>query len=98
MDSFQILGYVAAFLTTAANLPQAIKIIKTKSAKDISAITYSTLLAGLICWVIYGISEDDMPIILSNSISSLITGFVLLLKLLPQKKMEEVSDSILKKK
>ncbi len=94
MGEFQILGYVAAALTTFANLPQAIKMIKTQSVEDVSTLTYSMLLAGLVCWVIYGFMQEDWPLIIANSVSSIITAVVLLLKLLPKKKIEEISDKM----
>ena len=43
MDLVQILGLLAAFFTTVANVPQAIKVIKTRSTKSLSAATYAML-------------------------------------------------------
>ncbi|NCY17753.1 MAG: hypothetical protein EBX39_13545 [Actinobacteria bacterium] len=44
-----IIGYLAAFLTTSAFLPQAIKTLKTKDASGISLVMYSMLCTGVFC-------------------------------------------------
>jgi MtN3 and saliva related transmembrane protein len=86
MDYIQILGLAAAFFTTAANIPQAIKVIKTSSTKSLSALTYAMLFIGMALWVSYGIIRNDLPIILANSIAGALCGIILVMKLLPKKK------------
>ena len=82
MDIVQIIGLSAAFFTTAANVPQAIKVIKTGSTKSLAASTYMMLLAGGILWVIYGVMRDDTPVILANSIAGTLCGIILFMKLM----------------
>jgi MtN3 and saliva related transmembrane protein len=76
MDYPQIIGFTAAALITLANVPQAIKIIRTKSTKGISSWSYGILFFGNLCWLAYGILRSDLPIIISNSISSLLCGII----------------------
>jgi MtN3 and saliva related transmembrane protein len=76
MDYTQIIGFTAAALITLANVPQALKIIKTKSTKGISSWSYAILFFGNICWILYGIMRGDLPIIISNSISCLLCGII----------------------
>ncbi len=76
MDITQITGFAAAVLITAANIPQTIKIIKTKSTKGISSWSYGILFFGNILWILYGIFRNDLPIILSNSISAVLCGII----------------------
>ena len=85
MSFVEILGFAAAALTTAANVPQAVKIIKTRSTKSISALTYAILFTGLVLWLIDGIYINALPIILANSISALVAGIILVMKLLAKK-------------
>lgn len=80
MDTIQTLGLAAAILTTAANIPQAVKVIRTRSTKSLSVLTYAMLFAGMVIWVIYGVLRDDMPIILANGISGLLCGIILGMK------------------
>lgn len=82
MDYIEATGLAAAFFVTVANIPQAVKLIKTKSAKSLAASTYAMLLAGGILWVLYGIFKNDFPIILANSISGSLCGFILFVKLI----------------
>ena len=64
-----IVGLSAATLTMFAFIPQIIKVIKTKSAKDVSLITVLQLMFGVSLWVIYGIHLKDPIIILANSVT-----------------------------
>ena len=85
MDYIQILGIVAAILTTAANVPQAVKIIRTKSTESISSATYALLLTGVLLWLVYGIFKEDLPIILANAVSALLAAVILVMKLSAKK-------------
>ncbi|WP_417352283.1 SemiSWEET transporter [Flavobacterium alkalisoli] len=82
MDYTQITGLLAAILTTGANIPQAIKVIKTRSTKSLSAATYSMLFLGMVLWVIYGLIKKDIPIILANAVAGSLCGIILFMKLL----------------
>jgi len=82
MEYIEILGLLAAFFTTIANIPQAIKVIKTRNVKDLSAATYSMLFVGMVLWVVYGIMKEDLPIILANSIAAALCGLILIMKII----------------
>lgn len=66
-------GYIAGFFTTICLIPQLVKIVMTKSAKDISLLTFFTLLLGQILWILYGVFILDLRIIIANVISFIIT-------------------------
>ena len=89
MDYVEILGLAAALLTTIANVPQAVKIIKTRSTKSISSFTYALLFAGLVLWLIYGIIQEDLPLILANAVSALLAGIILILKLFSKRETND---------
>ncbi|PHK25795.1 hypothetical protein VF13_42410 [Nostoc linckia z16] len=82
MDLEQALGLAAAVLTTGANIPQTIKVIRTRSTKSLSAATYAMLFFGMVCWVIYGIVRKDIPVILANAVAGSLCGIILFMKLL----------------
>jgi len=67
-----LLGIIAGVLTSAAMLPQLIKVLKEKNADDISWVMLLVLISGLSLWVWYGFLQDELPIILSNSFSVLL--------------------------
>lgn len=85
MDYIQIVGLLAAVLTTGANLPQAYKVIKTRSTKSLSTISFIMLFLGSMTWVIYGIYRDDIPVILANSIAGSLHGIILFIKITSKK-------------
>jgi MtN3 and saliva related transmembrane protein len=76
-----ILGLIAAFLTTGAFLPQAIQTWKTRSTEDISLTMYLMMFMGIVCWLVYGIAKQDLPIILANSVASFLSFVILLIKI-----------------
>lgn len=77
----EILGFIAAFLTTASFLPQAIKTIKTKDTKALSLSMYAVFTSGIFCWLIYGLFIGSLPIIFANAITLLLAGSILLMKI-----------------
>ena len=81
MELITVIGLAAAVCTTVSFLPQAIRIIKLKEARDISLLTYLLLEAGIIMWLVYGIMIGKMPIILANGITLLFTTVILFLKI-----------------
>ena len=81
MDYTEALGLLAAFLTTIANIPQAVKVIRTRSTKALSAPTYVFLFTGLTLWTVYGIISDDLPVLLGNAIAAVLCGIILGIKL-----------------
>lgn len=80
MDHTTIIGSVAAFFTTIAYVPQAIKIYKTRHTRDLSIWMLVILTAGIFLWTIYGILIKNDILILANSVSLVISGYVLTMK------------------
>ena len=81
MDAIEILGLVAASLTTTSFVPQVYKAYKYKSTKDVSLSMYLVLLVGLLLWIVYGVYIQSLAIILANVVTSLLVLGILLLKL-----------------
>ncbi len=65
----ELLGYGAAFCTTVAFIPQAIKIYKSQQTKDISLGMFALLTSGVVLWLIYGLIINSNPIIAANVIT-----------------------------
>jgi MtN3 and saliva related transmembrane protein len=81
MDVVTALGLVAGTLTTVAFLPQVLQTWKTKSTKDLSLPMLLSFTTGVLCWLIYGICIDSLPIALANGVTLLLAGANLGLKL-----------------
>ncbi|MDL5514381.1 SemiSWEET transporter [Arenibacter sp. M-2] len=72
------IGIFAGFFTTIGALPQIIKAYRTKSVGDISLWMFVTILTGVILWTIYGTIKMDWPIIITNGLSSILNGIMIL--------------------
>lgn len=81
MTIIESLGLVAATLTTVAFIPQAVKTITTHATKDLSVSTYVLMSLGTLAWFIYGTQIGDVPIMLANSITFLLSVIILTFKL-----------------
>ncbi|SNR37637.1 MtN3 and saliva related transmembrane protein [Lutibacter agarilyticus] len=81
IDKFEIVGLVAAFLTTSAYIPQVYKTWKTKSAGNISLTMYIAMFVGIILWLLYGIHLNSFAMIVANSITAILTLIILFFKL-----------------
>ena len=76
-----LLGFLAAFLTTIAFLPQLYKTWNTKSADDVSFIMLILFIIGLIFWIIYGLEINSIPILIANIITFILNFSILILKI-----------------
>lgn len=77
----EYIGFIAAILTTSSFAPQALKTIRTRNTSSISLGMYIIFNLGVTCWLIYGITISDYPIIFANAITLIFTGTILTLKL-----------------
>ena len=75
------IGSAAATFTTTAFIPQAWKVWHTKHTADISLGMYAMFTLGVALWLVYGIILESWPIIAANSITLLLAGAVLAMKL-----------------
>jgi len=74
------IGFLAALLTTFSFLPQAILTLRTRKTDEISMTMYLMLNLGIICWLLYGLSLNDLAIVLANSVTLLFSLPILLVK------------------
>lgn len=81
MDMTTALGLLAGTLTTIAFLPQVIRIWRSKSAKDLSMTMLVTFTTGVLCWLVYGVMIDSLPVIIANAVTLVLAGMNVMLKL-----------------
>ncbi len=81
MPWITLLGFLAASLTTCAFLPQAVKVWKSRSTRDISLGMFVMFCLGVLLWTIYGVLRRDLPMIASSLASLVIALFILGMKL-----------------
>lgn len=81
MNNAEVIGIVAAFLTTASFVPQAWKVLHTRETGAISLVMYSMFTAGVATWLAYGILTTQWSIIIANAITVVLAGTILMIKL-----------------
>lgn len=75
------LGLVAGALTSIAAIPQVVKTLRTRHARDISIWQPLLLAFGVALWLAYGIMLGDQPLILSNIIPLVCNAWLVVLKM-----------------
>jgi MtN3 and saliva related transmembrane protein len=80
MGFVTVLGLIAGTLTTMSFVPQVLKIWRTRSAADISTGMFIAFCIGVMLWLIYGVVNRDIAIIVSNFITLMLALTVLVLK------------------
>jgi MtN3 and saliva related transmembrane protein len=63
------LGLLSGALTTGAWLPQLARTWRTKHADDISYAYLLTFCAGIFGWMVYGIAQGEVAIIVANALT-----------------------------
>lgn len=75
------IGIAAAILTTAAFAPQAIKVWRTRSTRDVSLAMFLLMVSGVVLWLVYGLLIDDLPLIVANAVTLLLASAILVAKI-----------------
>ena len=81
MNLADVIASIAASFTTAAFIPQAVLVWKTKNTVSISFLMYSVFISGLVLWSVYGFITWQWPIIIANIISFFIASSILWVKI-----------------
>jgi len=76
-----LLGGIAATLTTIAFIPQVFHILKTKNTSSISLKMYLLFATGVFLWFLYGILLTAWPVIVANPIVLVLAVWIIILKL-----------------
>ncbi len=75
------MGFAAAFCTTVAFVPQLMRVVQLRSAKEISLPTFLLFSVGVAMWLVYGIWTGSKPVIASNAVTLVLSVSILVLKL-----------------
>lgn len=75
------MGTVAAILTTASFLPQALHVLRTRDTRSLSLPMYVVFTVGVAFWLGYGLVLGSWPMIVANTITLVLAGAILALKL-----------------
>ena len=78
MQTIELLASIMGVLMSLAYFPQAHKIFKNKSSKNLSFHSYLTFAIGTFIWAIYGIYKHDYIIVTSFTLGVIGSWSVLL--------------------
>ena len=79
--SIELLGFLAAVLTSSASLPQIIKILRYRHTADISIGANVMLSSGIFLWAVYGYAIGSLTMVMANSFSLMLIFGIMVLKL-----------------
>ncbi|HFH9924948.1 SemiSWEET transporter [Streptococcus parasuis] len=77
-----MIGLIAGCLTTFGFIPQVVKVVKSKDTESISLGMYVMSVTGMSLWLIHGIYQGDVALIIANSVSVSLAGIILAYKLI----------------
>jgi len=75
------IGFLAATCTTISFLPQLVRVLKLRSARDISLGMFSIFSFGTLLWLAYGVLSRSLPVALANFVTLILAVWILILKL-----------------
>ena len=81
----EIIGFIAGGLSSALFIPQIVKILKEKSAEEIALLTCIIGIVSSGLWLWYGIVQEHISMIITNSISIVATSVLIVLKIIYDK-------------
>lgn len=81
VPAINTIGLIAAFATTAAFVPQLVRVWRLKSARDISLHVFLLFSFGEAMWLMYGLLIHSAPVILANVVTLGLALAILVLKL-----------------
>ena len=73
----EMIGFIAAFFTSASFLPQAIMVIRTRRTDGLSLTMYMMFTLGISLWLTYGLATTAWPLICANTITITLAGCIL---------------------
>lgn len=94
MDATTLVGFAATLCSVSSFVPQAWKVIRTRDTSSISRNMYLLTAVGFSLWFTYGILLGQWPLILTNGICLLLSGFILVMKVLPRHRKEAVAAAL----
>ncbi len=82
----KIAATIMGVIMSLGYFPQAYKVYKNKSSKDISLLAFVIFSLGTLTWFIYGLTIKDIPIILGFILGVIGSWLVLILSIIYRKR------------
>ena len=82
MNTADLIGSLAACLTTVSFVPQAWLTFKTRDVSGVSLGMYSVFTVGVALWLAYGLLLRSWPMVIANAITLVLALMILAMKLI----------------
>ena len=69
---YELFGYAASIFAMLAFAPQVIRSVRSQSTRDLSLLMLIIALLGNFCWLVNGYGTQNMPLLLSGTVISLL--------------------------
>lgn len=94
MATHTLIGWIAATASIGSFIAQAFKIVRERNAEGISAATYAMTITTFALWSVYGLLQRDLALLAANTVCFLLSAFIFVMILLPDRKRNKVADRI----
>lgn len=81
MNTTDLIGALAACLTTVSFVPQAWLSFRTRDVSGVSLLMYSVFTVGVALWLAYGWLLNSWPMVIANTITLVLALMILGMKL-----------------
>lgn len=81
MNTTDLIGSLAACLTTVSFVPQAWLSFRTRDVSGVSLLMYSVFTVGVALWLAYGWLLNSWPMVIANTITLVLALMILGMKL-----------------
>lgn len=93
-DVTQMVGAMAAILSTASFAPQAWKVIWTRDVEGLSSGMYMLTVSAFALWLGYGILRADWALMLPNGLCLILSTFILVMTVVSQRTRVRIAEKI----
>jgi MtN3 and saliva related transmembrane protein len=81
VNTTDLIGALAACLTTVSFVPQAWLSFRTRDVSGVSLLMYSVFTVGVALWLAYGWLLNSWPMVIANTITLVLALMILGMKL-----------------
>jgi MtN3 and saliva related transmembrane protein len=81
MTRFELVGYLAAIVTTLSFVPQVWHTWRTRDVSGISLGMYAVFATGVFLWLVYGLLMNAWPIVVANAVTLALAIAILAMKM-----------------
>ncbi len=80
MDWTEFIGHLGSALSSVTFMPQVYQTWKTKSVKDLNLAMMLIVFISTLIWIAYGVGRGLLPVIICNSIISILSLVLIFFK------------------